>query len=182
MKRHQALLGILAMLALALAPACRRTAEGAKEDTRENAEKAKEGSQKLAEESKEAAGKMSDEAAEAGKKIGEAAGEAGHKIGEAAKDVGHVVKEGAKEVASEVGAKSELVEIKTALMAEKSIDASHIDVDTDAKTKTVTLKGSVATQDQKATAGRIAKEKAPGYTVVNHLSVGARPSGRPPSD
>jgi osmotically-inducible protein OsmY len=171
MKGHRALLGILAMLALALAPACRRTAEGAKEDTRENAEKAKEGSQKLAEESKDAAGKMSDEASEAGQKIGEAA-----------KDVGHAIKEGAKEVASEVGAKTELVEIKTALMADKSIDASHIDVDTDAKTKTVTLKGSVPTQDQKVTAGRIAKEKAPGYTVVNHLSVGARPSGRPPSD
>jgi osmotically-inducible protein OsmY len=171
MKGHRALLGILAMLALALAPACRRAAEGAKEDTRENAEKAKEGSQKLAEESKDAAGKMSDEASEAGQKIGEAA-----------KDVGHAIKEGAKEVASEVGAKTELVEIKTALMADKSIDASHIDVDTDAKTKTVTLKGSVPTQDQKVTAGRIAKEKAPGYTVVNHLSVGARPSGRPPSD
>jgi osmotically-inducible protein OsmY len=171
MKGHHALLGILAMLALALAPACRRTAEGAKEDTRENAEKAKEGSEKLAEESKDAAGKMSDEASEAGQKIGEAA-----------KDVGHAIKEGAKEVASEVGAKTELVEVKTALMADKSIDASHIDVDTDAKTKTVTLKGSVPTQDQKVTAGRIAKEKASGYTVVNHLSVGARPSGRPPSD
>ena len=170
MKDHRALLGTLAMLALALAPACRHTAEGAKEDARDNAAKASEEGQKVAQETKEAAGKMSDEASAAGAKIGEAA-----------KDTGHAIKEGAKEVASEVDAKAQKVDVKTALLADRSLDASRIEVETDASTKTVTLKGSVPTQVQKAHAERIAREKAEGYKVVNRLAVSGRPSG-PPSD
>jgi len=170
MKCHRALLGVLAVLALALAPACRNTAEGVKEDSRENAEKAKEGSERAADEAKEAAGKMSDEASKAGEKIGEAA-----------KDAGQAIKEGAKDVASEIDAKKQTVDVKTALMADKGVDASHIDVDTDAATKTVTLKGSVPSQAQKVKAGQIAHEKAAGYKIVNQLTVSGRPSG-PPSD
>jgi osmotically-inducible protein OsmY len=56
-------------------------------------------------------------------------------------------------------------------MADSSIDATKIDVDTDENTKTVTLKGSVATAAQKASAERIAKAKAEGYTVRNSLTV-----------
>jgi len=168
MRGHRAVLGTLAMLALALAPACRNTAEGVKEDSRENAEKAKEGSEKAAEETKEVAGKMSDQAAKAGEKIGEAA-----------KDAGQAIKEGAKEVASEVDAKKQTVDVKTALMADKGVDASHIDVDTDAATKTVVLKGSVPSQAQKARADQIAREKAEGYKVVNQITVSGKPSGPP---
>jgi hyperosmotically inducible protein len=181
MKDHRALLGTLAMLALALAPACRNTAQGAKEDARDNAAKASEEGQKVAQETKEAAGKMSDEASAAGAKIGEAAKDAGQKIGGAAMDAGHAIKEGAKEVASEVDAKAQKVDVKTALLADRSLDASRIEVETDASTKTVTLKGSVPTQVQKAHAERIAREKAEGYKVVNRLAVSGRPSG-PPSD
>jgi osmotically-inducible protein OsmY len=170
MKCHRALLGTLAVLALALAPACRNTAEGVKQDSRENAEKAREGSEKAADETKDAAGTMSDQAAKAGEKIGDAA-----------KDAGQAIKEGAKEVASEVDAKKQTVDVKTALMADKSVDASHIDVDTDADTKTVTLKGSVPTQAQKVKADKIAHEKAAGYKIVNQLTVSSKPSG-PPSD
>jgi len=170
MKVDRALLGALAVLALALAPACRHTAEGAKEDAREDSEKAKEGSQKAGGEAKEAAGKMSDQA-----------GEAGQKIGEAAKDAGQAIKEGAKDVASEVDAKKQTVDIKAALMADRNIDASHINVDTDADTKTVTLKGSVKSQLEKVNADRIAREKATGYKVVNHLTV-TSPQQGPPSD
>jgi osmotically-inducible protein OsmY len=168
MKCHRALLGTLAVLALAFAPACRNTAEGVKEDSRENAEKAKEGSEKAADETKEVAGKMSDQAAQAGEKIGEAA-----------KDAGHAIKEGAKDVASEVDAKKQTLDVKTALMADKSVDASHIDVDTDASTKTVTLKGSVPSQAQKVKADQIAHEKAEGYRIVNQLTVSGKPSGPP---
>jgi osmotically-inducible protein OsmY len=168
MKCHRALLGTLAVLALALAPACRNTAEGVKEDSRENAEKAKEGSEKAADETKEVAGKMSDEAAQAGEKIGEAA-----------KDAGHAIKEGAKDVAAEVDAKKQTVDVKTALMADKAVDASHIDVDTDASTKTVTLKGSVPSQSQKVKADQIAREHAEGYRIVNQLTVSGKPSGPP---
>jgi hyperosmotically inducible protein len=132
-------------------------------DSRENAEKAKEGSDKVADETTEAAGKMSDQAAQAGEKVGEAA-----------KDAGHAIKEGAKEVASEIDDKKQTVDVKTALMADKSVDASHIDVDTVADTKTVTLKGSVPSQAQKVKAEQIARDKAEGFRVVNHLTVSGR--------
>ena len=157
MNGQRALLGTVALLALALAPACRHTAEGAKEDARENSEKAK-----------EEGGKMSDQA-----------GDAADKVGAAAKDAGHAIKEGAEKVASEVEAGKQTVDVKAALMADKSVDASHIDVDTDATTKTVTLKGSVPTQAQKVAADRIAHDKAEGYRIVNQLTVSSRPAGPP---
>ena len=56
-------------------------------------------------------------------------------------------------------------------MLDKSIDASHIDVDTDADTRTVTLKGTVPTAAQKAAAEDLAREKAEGYKVRNLLTV-----------
>jgi osmotically-inducible protein OsmY len=166
MNGHRALLGTLAMLTLALAPACRNTAEGVKQD----AEKAKEESREAKAESKDVADKVADQAKETG-----------DKVGEGAKDVGQAIKEGAKEVTSEVDAKKQTVDVKAALMADSSIDASHIDVDTDASTKTVTLKGSVPTRNQRAAADKIAREKAEGYTIVNKLAVTAKQSG-PPSD
>ena len=66
-------------------------------------------------------------------------------------------------------------DVKAALTADTSIDASHIDVDTNGDTRTVTLKGTVPTAAQKAGAERIAREKAEGYTVVNQLTVAVRP-------
>jgi len=75
----------------------------------------------------------------------EEAKEVGGRVAEGAKEVGATVKEGAKEVASDVGARKQTVDVKAGLMAAKGIDASHIDVDTDADTKTVTLKGTVPT-------------------------------------
>jgi osmotically-inducible protein OsmY len=65
----------------------------------------------------------------------------------------------------------ETMDIKTALMADKRVDASGIDVDTDHKQKTVTLKGEVPTAAQKATAEQIAVKEATGYRVVNRLIV-----------
>ena len=142
MKSHGALLRTLAVTALALAPACRNTAEGVKEDSRQNAEKARQEAQEIKEASQDTA----------------------HKIGEK-------VKEGAKEVGSEVGATKQAVDVKAALMVDKGIDASHIDVDTDADTKTVTLKGTVPTAAQKAAAEKMARDKAEGYEVRNLLTV-----------
>ena len=57
-------------------------------------------------------------------------------------------------------------------MADKSVDASKIDVDSDGATKVVTLRGSVPNEAQRASAERIARAKAEGYTVVNQLTVG----------
>jgi osmotically-inducible protein OsmY len=81
----------------------------------------------------------------------------------AAKDtskVGEKISEGAK-----------TVDVKTALMSEKGIDTSAINVDTFAETKTVVLRGSVPTADMKARAESVARREAPGYTIKNELAV-----------
>ena len=104
--------------------------------------------------------------------LGLAAGAAGcgNTVRGAAKDtakntakVGEKVSEGAK-----------TVDVKTALMSEKSIDTSGINVDTFADTKTVVLRGTVPTAAMKAQAEAIAKREATGYTVKNELTVAAK--------
>jgi osmotically-inducible protein OsmY len=160
MRDHGALLGTVVVMALAAAPACRNTAEGVKEDSRQNTEKARQ-------ETQEAKGESQDTA----HRVGEKAKEVGGRIAEGTKSVGEKIKEGAKEVGSEVGAKKQTVDVKAALMVDKRIDASHIDVDTDADTKTVTLKGTVPTAAHKAAAEKVAREKAEGYRVRNQLTV-----------
>ena len=160
MKGYGTLLGTLAITAMALAPACRNTAEGVKEDSRQNAEKAQKEAQELKAKSQDTTDM-----------IGEKAEEVGGRIAEGAKVVGEDIKEGAKEVGSDVGAKMQTVDVKAALMVDSSIDASHIDVNTDADTKTVTLKGTVPTAAQKAAAEKLAQDKAEGYKVRNLLTV-----------
>lgn len=155
MKGQGALLVTLAVTALALAPACRNTSEDVKEDST----------------ARQQAQEVKKEAQDAAHKIGEKAREVGDKVAEGAKDVGEKIKDGAKEVGSEVGAKKQTVDVKAALMVDKSIDASDIDVDTDADTKTVTLKGTVPTAAQRAAAEKLAREKADGYKVRNRLTV-----------
>jgi len=70
---------------------------------------------------------------------------------------------------TEAGANT--VDVKSALIADSRVDASNINVDTSATTKTVVLKGSVPTTQQKATAEAIARDKAEGYTINNQLTV-----------
>ncbi len=73
-----------------------------------------------------------------------------------------------------VGAATETMDVKTALMADASVDASEINVDTMHQTKTVVLKGSVATAAQKTAAGKIAAREAEGYRIDNQLTVRPR--------
>jgi osmotically-inducible protein OsmY len=68
-----------------------------------------------------------------------------------------------------------VVDVKTALMADSSVNAANVNVDVHADTKTVVLRGSVPSADQKAKAGQIAQSKAPGYTIDNQLTVAAAP-------
>lgn len=75
------------------------------------------------------------------------------------------------DIGGAVAAALQTVDVKAALMADKRVDASGIDVDTDHKTRTVTLKGHVPSTDQRMTAEEIAREKAEGYTVYNELVV-----------
>jgi gas vesicle protein len=153
MKNQRTLLATVALAALVLAPACRSTAEGVKEDSRQNAERARHDAQAIKEQSEDAA----------------------HKVAEGVKDVGEAIKDGAREVGSEVGAKKQTVDIEAALTLDKSIDASHIDVDTDADTKTVTIKGTVPTSAQRTAVERVARDKAEGYQIRNLLTVVKNP-------
>ncbi|HYW29909.1 MAG TPA: BON domain-containing protein [Gemmatimonas sp.] len=79
------------------------------------------------------------------------------------------------EVAADAGtataAAKQTADVKTALTADTRIDASEINVDTNGDTKTVTLNGTVATEEQKTLAADIARPKAEGYTIVNNLTV-----------
>jgi hyperosmotically inducible protein len=65
----------------------------------------------------------------------------------------------------------ETMDVKAALIADGRVDATNINVDTSASTKTVLLKGSVPTDEQRRVAEAIAREEADGYTINNQLTV-----------
>src|SRR5262249_11806961 len=132
---------------------CQNTARGLEQDTRENTAKAK-----------EAAGDASDKTRDTTSDMKQDAKELGNAIEDKTKDA-------AKTTADTMDGAAQTMQIKTALIADKTVDASGINVATDGTAKTVTLKGHVPTAAQKMTAERIAGEKAPGYRIVNQLMV-----------
>lgn len=73
--------------------------------------------------------------------------------------------------AEKTAAGVETMDVKAALIADGRVDAANINVDTIATTKTVVLKGSVPTAEQKTLAETIARDQAKGYTVTNNLTV-----------
>lgn len=73
--------------------------------------------------------------------------------------------------ASAVRGGIETVDVKTAIIADKTIDSGAIDVDTYQDKKLVVLRGSVPTEAQKQKAGQIAKDNASSYTIDNQLAV-----------
>ena len=81
------------------------------------------------------------------------------------------VKQDTEKATEKVAAGAQTVDVKSALIADSRVDASNINVDTNGTTRTVLLKGTVPTADQKATAEQIARQKAEGYTIVNQLTV-----------
>ena len=76
-----------------------------------------------------------------------------------------------KENAGAVRGAAETVDVKTALIADKTIDAGAIDVDTYQDKKLVVLRGSVPTEEQKRKAGIIAQQNATSYKIDNQLAV-----------
>ena len=76
-----------------------------------------------------------------------------------------------KENASAVRGGLETLDVKTAIIADKTIDSGAIDVDTFQDKKLVVIRGSVPTEAQKAKAEEIARKNATGYTVENRLAV-----------
>lgn len=76
-----------------------------------------------------------------------------------------------KENVSDVRGGIETVDVKTAILADKTIDAGAIDVDTFQDRKLVVLRGSVPTEAQKQKAGKIAQDNASSYKIDNQLAV-----------
>jgi osmotically-inducible protein OsmY len=195
MRRYSLWFGTIGLAVVALAaPGCDDTAKGMKKDAAENAEAAKPYVDAAAEKAKEKLHEAAENAKPAAEEAGEKLKELGGKAVEEAKELGDKasdkVAEGtekaedktahgsekAGEKASEVGdtvsAAAQTTMVKAALMAEKDVDASGIDVDTEAATRTVMLKGTVPTAAQKTTAERVAKAKvSKGYSVHNMLTV-----------
>lgn len=69
------------------------------------------------------------------------------------------------------GGAIETMDVKSALIKDARVDAANINVDTSASTKTVVLKGSVPTAEQRTIAEAIARDQAKGYTINNQLTV-----------
>jgi osmotically-inducible protein OsmY len=80
-------------------------------------------------------------------------------------------KKDTEKVVEKTAGATNTVDVKTALIADGRVDASNINVDTSTSTKTVVLKGTVPTEQQKTTAEAIARDKAEGYTISNLLTV-----------
>ena len=87
------------------------------------------------------------------------------------KNAAEATSEAAASAGASMDAAAETADVKMALMADTTINASEVNVDTNKDTKTVTLNGSVKSEAQKARAEVVAREKAPGYSVVNNLIV-----------
>jgi osmotically-inducible protein OsmY len=148
-----AILRVLAAAVLiATAAACDDTARGVKQDAeRVEAE-------------------TRDERAKAAAK----AREVGQDVRSAAERAAGAAAEAGEELAERASAATQTLDVKSALMADPAVDATRIDVDTDYRTRTLTLKGYVPTDAEKTAAEAIAKAQAEGYTIVNSLVVRPR--------
>jgi len=145
-------LAIALMSGLSLA-ACSNTAAGVEKDAEQNADKAAAAAAETKAEAKEAAADVKDATAGARAEV----------------------KEEAKDAAGAIKAAVETVDVKSALMADRTVDASHINVDTFHETKTIVLKGSVKTATQRDEAARIAAAEAPSYRIDNQLTIVPNP-------
>jgi len=143
------ILGLIAALSIGLVTACENTARGLKQDTAE-AEAATRDERAQA---RDAAQGVANDAAEVARTVGAIAADAG------------------EEVAERASAMKENVDVKAALMADASVDATRIDVDVSSWSRTVTLNGYVATAGERAKAEAITRAKAAGYKVVNNIAL-----------
>jgi osmotically-inducible protein OsmY len=105
--------------------------------------------------------------------ISNAAGAAANKVEPALDSAGNAISNAASSAGKAITNAGETAgvtsKVKAAFGANAGLKGSTIDVDTNAQTNAVTLKGSVASQAQKALAEKIAKQNAPGYKIANQL-------------
>ena len=149
---HAFILGCVASLAIAGAAACDKTAKGIEQDARQAEEQTRDERAQAAAKAKE----LGNDAAKAANRVVDSAAEAGEELAERASAV------------------KEAIDVKTALMADPSVDATRIDVDTDYRTRTVTLNGFVPTHTERDMAEVISKGHAEGWKIVNNISVQPR--------
>jgi osmotically-inducible protein OsmY len=146
------ILSVVAAFAIAGTAACQNTTRGLQQDAKQAEEQTRDERAQV----KDKAEELGQDAARVANRAGQAAGQVG------------------EELAERAGAAWETVDVKGALMADASVDATRIDVDTSYKTKTVTLSGYVPTETERNMAEVIAKARAEGYTVVNNIEVRPR--------
>ena len=94
------------------------------------------------------------------------------KAGEAAEKASEATAVATRNATEAAEGAAQTVSVKTALLTDKRVSATGIDVDTDQASRTVILKGHVPDQKQKAIAEQIAVDRAPGYHVRNELTIG----------
>lgn len=147
MRFIESVLVVPAVLSLAIVSgaACRNTAEGVRKDV-------------------DAARPAADDARREAR-------EAASDVRRAAREVTDAAAETAEETSERLAAVVQGVDVKTALMADPSVDAARINVDADARTRTIRLEGLVATEAERDMAGIIAAGHAPGYRIVNELTL-----------
>jgi phosphoenolpyruvate-protein kinase (PTS system EI component) len=150
--------------------------------TRENEQKAERAAEKVGEAAEKAGEKVGAAAEKAGEKIGQAAEKIGDKIGPASEDAARSARDAAakgaraaaaagSDAAVSAAAVLRTGAVKAALLQDRSIDVSDVDVTTDQVARRVTLKGRVATAAVRDKVVDIARDAAPGYTIDNELSI-----------
>jgi osmotically-inducible protein OsmY len=93
------------------------------------------------------------------------------KIPEKAEKAAEAVSQAVHEAGHELRVHALALDIRAALIVDKSVEASHIKVVADDESRTVTLEGSVPNAAQRATAETIARRKAKDYRIKNLLRV-----------
>lgn len=124
-------------------------------------------------------GAAGQDASQATKETGQAIATDAKKTGEAATEAATAAGTEMKNAAANTKAASdnalETAKVKSALDTAAGLDTKNLDVDTDTVAKTITLKGSVPDDKQKAQAETVAKGIAGAeFKVVNNLTVGAK--------
>ena len=155
-----------------VASATKKSADATVDVAKQAGQEVKEGAQNAGAAIDTGAKKAGDAITTGAAKTVDAAKEGGRMAGEAVGGVGKAV--------AGAGDKLELTpKIKAALIADKTIDASSLNVDTMADTKTIVIKGSVSSADKKNLVTQVAQkaladtnEGKAGYKIKNEVTVG----------
>lgn len=174
-------LGLAGAIALGAAgvTACDKKQE---EEVERAAEQAGEAAEKAGEKIGAAAEKAGEKLGQAGEKIGQAAEKFGDKIGPASEEAARSARDAAAKgarAAAMAGADAAVSAaavlrtgaVKAALLQDRSIDVSDVDVDTDQVSRRVIVKGRVRSAAVRDKVIEIAREAAPGYTIQNELTI-----------